>query len=668
MGGAIRSAYNIKQEHALSGAMTTRRQSEAARVYTLPPGRVHRSGGQSVAHAVFHTPYINNYFADYNPKSHRQDFDCSLAVAGVEAWMKQSRRAFLLSTLSAAAVAGFGQGVVEHKGAALPRGKRSGLPYDAHFVEVAGMAGIDRPILYGSPRPKDYILESLGCGCAFLDYDNDGWIDILVLGGSTLSGPDPGITNRLYHNNRDGSFRDVTVEAGLTKTGWACGVCVGDYNNDGFDDLFLTYWGQNVLYRNNGNGTFTDVTGKAGLLDSSTRWGTGCTFLDFDRNGHLDLFVSNYCGFDYAKIPRPGEKPYCFFRSTPVNCGPNGLPFGRHTLYRNNGKGRFTDVSEESGISGARSNYGLTAIAADFDDDGWPDIYVACDSSPSLLFMNNHDGKFREEALVRGVAYGGDGQEQAGMGIAVGDYDGDGHLDIFKTNFAGDLPVLYKNLGKAVFDDATRASGLAVDNRFVCWGTGFEDFDNDGWSDISVATGHIFPDLELRFSDSPYKSPLLLYRNLGHGHFEELFDEAGTAILVPHSSRGIAYGDFDNDGDMDMLVVNLGEPPSLFRNDVSPKNHWIKIRLEGTVSNRTAIGARIEVAANGRKQMKELQSQSSFLSCNDFRLHFGLERALVADVSLRWPSGQHQSLTGLKANQLYTIKEGVGIVPNRGWT
>ncbi len=372
-------------------------------------------------------------------------------------------------------------------------------------------------------------------------------------------------------------------------------------------------------------------------------------------------------GFEYGKTPLPGEKPYCYFLNMAVNCGPRGLPFGQHTLFRNNGDGTYSDVSEAAGISHARSNFGLTVVAADFDDDGWPDIYVACDSSPSLLFINNHDGTFSEEGGVRGVAYSEDGQEQAGMGIAVGDCGGSGHLDIFKTNFAGDLPVLYRNLGKAVFEDATRESGLAVDNRFVCWGTGLEDFDNDGWPDISVATGHIYPELESRYPDSPYKSPLLLYRNLGHGRFEELFDEAGSAILEPHSSRGIAFGDFDNDGDIDMLVVNLGEPPSLFRNDLAGKNHWIKIRLEGTSSNRSAIGSRIEVTANGKKQVKELQSQSSFLSCNDFRLHFGLGSANTADIAIRWISGKSESLAGLKADRLYTIKEAVGVIPNRGW-
>ena len=582
--------------------------------------------------------------------------------------MKQTRRAFFLGTINAVAAAAFSQqGVVAHKGAVVPHGKRSGLPYNAHFTEVARSAGITRPVLYGSGNSKNYILESIGCGCAFFDYDNDGWIDILVLGGSDFASQNTGVSNRLYHNNRDGTFRDVTMEAGLTKGGWACGVCVGDYNNDGFDDLFITYWGQNALYRNNGNGTFTDVTREAGLLSTSARYGSGCTFVDYNRDGHLDLFVSNYAGFEYGKTPRPGEQPYCFFLNMPVNCGPRGLPFGRHSLYRNNGDGTFADVSDAAGVSAARTSYGLTAVAADFDNDGWPDIYVACDSSPSLLFMNNHDGTFREEGGVRGVAYSNDGQEQAGMGLAVGDSSGTGRLDIFKTNFAGDLPILYRNLGNALFEDATRESGLAVDNRFVCWGTGLEDFDSDGWPDITIATGHIYPELEHRYPDSPYKSPLLLYRNLGHGRFEELSDQAGSAILEPHSSRGMAFGDFDNDGDVDVLVVNLGEPPSLFRNHAEGKNHWIKIRLEGTVSNRSAIGARLEVTANGMKQIKEVQSQSSFVSCNDFRLHFGLAGALTADIAVRWPNGKRQSLNGLKADQLYTIKEGAGIVPNRGW-
>lgn len=581
--------------------------------------------------------------------------------------MKQSRRAFLLSAVSLATSAAFGQGVTPHKSSVSPRGKRSGLPFHARFVDVANPAGLTFPVPYGRPDRKDYILESIGCGCAFLDYDNDGWVDILILGGNDLVHPFTGITNRLYRNNRDGTFRDVTVEAGLTKVGWACGVCVGDYNNDGFDDLFLTYWGHNVLYRNNGNGTFTDVTQEAGLVGTSTRWGTGCTFLDYNRDGHLDLFVSNYADFDATKTPHPGEKPFCFFQNTPVNCGPRGLPFGHHSLYRNNGNGTFTDVSDASGISALRNNYGLTAIAADFDDDGWPDIYLACDSTPSLLLLNNHDGTFREEGAIRGVAYSDDGQEQAGMGVAVGDFDGNGHLDILKTNFAGDLPVLYKNQGKAAFEDATRESGLAVDNRFVCWGTCLEDLDNDGLPDIVIATGHVYPEFERRFPDSPYKGPLLLFRNLGNGQFEELVDEAGAAIQVPHSSRGLAVGDFDNDGDLDLLVLNLGEPPSLLRNDLITKNHWIKIKLEGTTSNRSGIGARVELTAGGKIQRKELQSQSSFLSCNDFRLHFGLGSATSADLQVRWPGGQRQSFANLAVDRLYTVKEGSGVIPNRGW-
>ena len=535
------------------------------------------------------------------------------------------------------------------------------------FVDVAQAAGLNHVMFYGEGTKATYLTEIMGGGCAFFDFDNDGWMDVFILGGRRLESVPAGASNRLYKNNRDGTFTDITAQAGLIDAGWAVGVCVGDYNNDGFEDLFLTYFGQNRLYRNNGNGTFTDVTREAGLLGAGTRWGAGCTFLDYNRNGYLDLFVSNYVEFSYPGAPRPGEKPYCFFHNVPVNCGPRGLPFGRHSLYRNNKDGTFSDVSESAGISRIRGTYGLTAVAADFDDDGWPDIYVACDSSPSLLLLNNHDGTFREEGGVRGVAYSDDGQEQAGMGVAVGDFDGDGRLDIFKTNFAEDLPVLYRNLGKGVFEDATRESGLAVDNRFVCWGAGLEDFDNDGWPDVAVATGHIYPDFEKRFPNAPYKSPLLLYRNLGHGHFEELSDEAGKAILTPHSSRGMAFGDFDNDGDIDMLVVNLGELPSLFRNDVSGRNHWIKIRPEGRASNRSAIGARVEVIANGRKLVREQQSQSSFVACNDFRLHFGLGSVAQVDVSVRWPMGSTQSFQGLKADQLYTIKEGTGIVPNRGW-
>ena len=363
----------------------------------------------------------------------------------------------------------------------------------------------------------------------------------------------------------------------------------------------------------------------------------------------------------------PGETANCRWLGTPVFCGPRGYPHGQHRLYRNNRDGTFKNVSVESGISAVNGSYGLTAVAADFDDDGWPDIYVACDSTPSLLFLNNRDGTFREEAGLRGVAYSEDGQEQAGMGVAVGDYDLDGHLDIFKTNFEGDTSDLYHNLGNTNFEDATRQAGLAVENRFVCWGTGMVDLDNNGLPDIFVVAGHAFPEIEKRFPNLPAKNPRILFRNLGRGRFEELGAEAGPALTQSHVSRGCAFGDFDNDGDLDILIVNLNEPPSLLRNDVAKANGWLKVRLIGTVSNRSAIGARVQVKTDDKTQTQEVMSQSSFLSCSDFRLHFGLGAATTAELNIRWPSGAWQKLPNVSTNQLVTVKEGTGIVHNVGW-
>jgi hypothetical protein len=569
--------------------------------------------------------------------------------------------------MGTAAATCFGQGVARHKSAIQPRGKPSGLPFNARFTDVASQAGLRSITVYGPADHKEYIVETLGCGCAFLDYDNDGWLDIFLLSGTNFGGTPQGATNRLFKNNRDGTFTDVTEKAGLLKTDWACGVCVGDYNNDGFEDLFVTYWGQNVLYRNNGDGTFADVTREAGLVDPAQRWGTGCTFLDYNRDGHLDLFVANYVAFDVGKAPKPGQTANCRWMDTPVTCGPRGFPYGRHSLYRNNGDGTFTDVSAASGISAAKSSYGLTAISADFDDDGWPDIYVACDSTPSLLFLNNHDGTFREEGALRGLAYSEDGQEQAGMGAAVGDYDLDGRLDIFKTNFEGDTPDLYHNLGKATFEEASRRSGVAVENRYVCWGAGIEDLDNDGLPDVFAVAGHTFPEIEKRFPDFPAKNPRLLFRNLGKGRFEELITEAGPAIAEPHNSRGCAFGDFDNDGDLDILIVNLNEPPSLLRNDISGNDHWLKVKLIGTKSNRSAIGSRVLVKVGDTTQSQELMSQSSFLSSNDPRLHFGLGAATKAEIRVRWPNGDWQNIGDTAADQLITVKEGLGVIANAGW-
>jgi hypothetical protein len=549
------------------------------------------------------------------------------------------------------------QGVATRNVRPQPRGKPSGIPFDAHFTDIARQAGLTQPTVYGGVDRKDYILETIGCGCAFIDYDNDGWLDIFLLNGSRVDGAPEGTTNRLYRNNRDGTFTDVTERAGLVRSGWASGVAVGDYDNDGFEDLFVTYWGQNVLYKNKGDGTFTDVTGAAGLLDNGQRWGAGCTFVDYNRDGNLDLFVSNYLEFSFDQALKPGQNANCTWKGVPVNCGPRGLPPGTHSLYRNKGNGTFSDVSEASGIKAAKGGYGMSVVAADFDNDGWPDIYVACDSTPSLFFVNNGDGTFREEAVLRGVALSEDGLEQAGMGVGVGDYNLDGHLDIFKTHFADDTNVLYRNDGRGNFMDATRAAAIGVETRFVGWGAGIVDLDNDGLPDIFMVTGNVYPEIERQLPAYPLRTPRLVFRNLGDGRFEELIDEAGPAIAAVHASRGCAFGDFDNDGDLDILIVNLNEPPSLLRNDLKSPSHWLKVKLIGTTSNRSAIGARVIAKYGGRQQVQEVLSQSGFYSSNDRRLHFGLGAATRADLEIRWPTDARQVLRNVSADQILTVTE-----------
>jgi hypothetical protein len=542
----------------------------------------------------------------------------------------------------------------------------SGRPFDAYFTDVAASAGLTAPVIYGPADHKDYILEANGCGCAFFDYDNDGWIDIFLLSGTRLNGPPPGTSNRLYKNNRDGTFTDVTRKAGLEAVGWANAVCIGDYNNDGYEDLFCTYYGQNKLYRNLGNGTFKDVTGEAGLESSEVRWGAGCSFLDYNRDGHLDLFVSNYLQFDFEHAPKPGANVNCNWKGVPVNCGPRGFPFGRHSLYRNNGDGTFTDVSIESGFGKPWHNYGMTVVAADFNEDGWPDILVASDSTPSLLFINQRDGTFKEEGIERGVALSSDGMEQAGMGVGIGDYDLSGYLDIFKTHFAEDTDGLYKNDGTGNFDDRTLQAKLGVETRYASWGVGIFDLDNDGWPDIFFVTGSVYPEVEKQLPRYPDKSPRILFRNLGNGVFEEI-ENAGPGVTAPHSGRGCVFGDFDNDGDLDILILNMNEPPSLLRNDLKGTHHWLKVKLVGTKSNRSAIGARVLARYSGRVQAQEVLSQSSFFSCNDFRLHFGLGQATTADLTIRWPSGLTEKYPSVKCDQLVTIREAHGVIPNLGW-
>jgi hypothetical protein len=544
---------------------------------------------------------------------------------------------------------------------ALPATGKPAPPF-SRFVDVAHAAGLTETMVYGEIDSFTYIVESMGTGCAFFDYDNDGWMDIFIPGGRRLENTPPNVSNRLYKNNRDGTFTDVTAKAGLLGSGWAQGVCVGDYNNDGFEDLFLSNYGQNLLYRNNGDGTFTDVTAKAGLLHPQTRYSTGCTFFDYNRDGLLDLFVSNYLEIDLANAPKPSLAiPNCNYEGVPVMCGPEGLPKAQNYLYRNNGDGTFTDVSKESGVGALHGSYGLTAAAFDADEDGWPDIFVACDTTPSLLLMNNHDGTFREEALMRGVALDEDGKEMAGMGVGIGDYDCDGRLDIVRTHYMNQPSGLYHNQGNGEFEDVTARAGLIHERRFVSWGVGLLDLDNDGNPDIFLVTGQVYPELEAVNPKYPRRGPRILFRNLGNGTFLEIPAESQPALNARHVSRGCAFGDFDNDGDLDILIMNQNEPPSLLRNDAPPGNRWIKIRLHGTRSNRSAIGARVVVRSGGKAQVQEVMSQSSYVSCNDPRLHFGLGAAEAVELEVRWPLGTIEVHKSVPANRLITLTEGNSI-------
>jgi hypothetical protein len=546
-----------------------------------------------------------------------------------------------------------------------PRPKFSGRPFPVTLTDVAPHAGLSTPVVYGEEYVKRYIVEANGPGIAFYDYDNDGWLDIFLVNGTKQEGFPAGQepTNHLYHNNRDGTFTDVTEKARLHHTGWGYGVCLGDYDNDGYDDLFLTYFGKNVLYRNNGDGTFTDVTEKAGLQQSGTRFGTGCTFVDYNRDGNLDLFISRYMDLDLAKTPVAGASRYCTYKGVPVACGPLSLNKEFCSLYHNNGDGTFTDVTEKAGIRLPGGRYGLGAVAFDYNNDGWPDIFVACDSTPNLLFRNNHDGTFTDVAMEAGVAVNGDGQEQANMGVAVGDYDGDGWLDLFLPHFSDDTPLLLRNMKGEFFDDLTNAAGLAVNTQFVCWGVDFADLDNDGWLDLFHVTGTVYPEVEKVYPDYRFKTQRVVYRNLGNGSFEEVSELCGPAVLAPHSSRGCAFGDFNNDGNLDILIMNMSQPPSLLKNENRSSNHWLVVKAMGTRSNRSAIGARVAVTAGGRQQIREVLSGSSYLSQSDLRQHFGLGEAKKADrIEVRWPSGLVERLDSVEANQFVTIREGQGIV------
>src|SRR5262245_7785531 len=524
-----------------------------------------------------------------------------------------------------------------------PGAKADSSQPKVQFTDLAEKAGLTSRHVTGHPDSKEYILESTGSGLALIDYDKDGFLDIFLVNGTTLAGFPPGQepTNHLYQNNRDGTFKDVTQKANLIRSGWGQGACVGDYDNDGNDDLFVTYYGQNVLYRNTGKAGFVDATEKAVLLQKATRWNTGCSFLDYDKDGNLDLFVANYINLDLKKSMSKASEN-CIWKGIPVFCGPQGLPPGINILYHNEGNGTFVDVSEKSGITVPRNSYSFTPLVSDYDNDGWPDIYVASDSTANILYHNERNGTFTDIGLLSGTAYNRDGKEQGGMGVSAADYDGDGFFDIVKTNFDGDTSTLYHNNGDGSFFDATLPAGLGRHTDLVGWGTGFFDIDHAGWKDIFIVNGHIYPEVDRYRLERTYRQDRQIFWNSRNGKFLDISSQAGPAILDRRSSRGAAVGDLDNDGSLEIVINNMNDRPSLLKN-LGEKGNCILIKTVGKQSNRNGIGARVAVITGKHRQIDEVRSGGSYLSQNDLRLHFGLGRAVKVDrVEILWPSGKKE--------------------------
>jgi enediyne biosynthesis protein E4 len=530
------------------------------------------------------------------------------------------------------------------------------------FENLGQKAGLTAVTVFGGRETNKYLLETTGCGAAFFDYDGDGRLDVFLVNGTTLEGFPKGQEPRghLYRNQGDRTFEDVTAKAGLVQTGWGQGACVGDYDNDGHPDLFVSHFGQNRLYRNKGDGTFEDVTAKAGLTDPRTRWGTGCAFLDYDRDGRLDIFVANYIDLDLATTATP-DTGLCRYKGLPVACGPPGLRGGKNALYRNKGDGTFEDVSEKAGITKTTGTYALGVSTFDFDDDGWVDLYVANDSSPAVLYRNNRDGTFTDIAVTAGCAYSQDGKPQAGMGVAIGDYDRNGTMDIFKTNFAGDTSTLYANSGDGFCEDRTFASGIGTNTRWLGWGAGFVDLDNDGWLDVFLVNGHVYPEVSQLKTEAGYQQRKVVYRNLGNGRLEDVTERLGPPATEPRAGRGAAFGDFDDDGSVDVVVNNVHAAPDLYRTVPLNSNHWLTVGLVGTRSNRSAIGARVRCLTGATRQTQEVRGGGSYASQNDLRVHFGLGAALRVDrLEVRWPNGLQEEWRDLAIGRVLTLTEGTG--------
>jgi len=531
----------------------------------------------------------------------------------------------------------------------------------AEFRDIAQKAGLTAANVFGGKDTSTYILESTGTGVAIFDYDNDGWPDIFLVNGTTVTGlAESAPTNHLYRNNHDGSFTDVTASAGLTATGWGQGVCVGDYDNDGWEDLYVTYYGKNRLYHNIG-GKFEEVGETAGVAGNGRTWGSGCAFVDYDRDGYLDLVVADYADFDLLHPPAPGKYPTCLWKGIAVFCGPRGLPATKNILYRNLRNGHFQDVTLSSHFDRTMGHYCFSVSPFDYDDDGWPDIYVACDSAPSILYHNNQDGTFTDVGILSGVAYNADGREQAGMGSTVADYDGDGHLDLFRTNFSDDTSTLYHNNGDGTFRDVTYQAGLGTHTRYLGWGTMFFDFDNDGWPDLLLVNGHVYPEVDSLKIGIDYNEPKLLYHNRGNGTFADVSQVAGPGITARTPARGLAVGDLWNDGRLSAVVVNRNSLPNLLVNQTKYPNHWIDVRPVGTRSNRSGIGSRVSVRTTLRLQSGEVRSGSSYISNSDMRLHFGLGvENEIQSIEVRWPSGLVERFSDAAVDTVMMVKEGTG--------